>query len=83
MRDDSPWKLFRWWHLVVLFLLLVPAAGSFYLGDTRPVVFSLWWIGFLTIGFGVVFGVLGSFVGFSALVWRKVRGEKPKAGEDA
>ena len=83
MRNDSPWSLLRWWHLIVFILLMVPLAGSLYLGDARPVVFSFWWIGFLTVGLGVLFGVGLSFTGFGVMLWHKLRGRKPKPGEDS
>ena len=69
-KRDSAWKLFRWWHLGPLSVLLLLAAGSIALGDPRPALLALWWIGVLTIGLGVALGVVVGFGGFVVLVWR-------------
>ncbi len=69
-KHDSAWKLFRWWHLAPLSLLALLAAGSIALGDPRPALLALWWLGFLTIGLGVALGLVVGFGGFAVLVWR-------------
>ncbi len=81
-RRDAPWQLLRWWHLGPLVVVLALFGGSIALGDARPAVLALWWMGYLTIGLGILLGVIAGIVGLLLAMrsgWKTRRGARPRS----
>ena len=61
-KADSPWRLFRPWHLMPLLLIVLVLGGSVALGDPRPLLVVFWWMGILGIILGIVAGLIAGVV---------------------
>lgn len=81
VKVDSPWRLFRRWHLIPLLLIVLVLGGSLVLGDPRPLLVVFWWMGVLGIIVGIAAGVIAGVVVLLVGIRRQLASARDRESE--